>query len=611
MHVRAFSDGFLTVLLASLLVACAPDTGLSPYADAVPDLVRADAATGTEAPQLEGVLIDDFEDGDGQAGYAPGAWYSYDDVPNGGGSSITYTGAVGGGAAMNGPGYQSTRSLEVGFTFEQGTLPYEPYVGWGVWFADQATPLDASAFVGIAYTYRGSAHRVRVESFEVTDYDFFGMDVVDSADWQTIVVPFAQLSQSGWGTKVAFNAANLGNISFEARGNTGAQGKVNIDNLMWLTRLPATPPDMTINPPTPPPDDPITSITITHPGQARARLYLDRGYNLSGWLEAGRFAGFTYDGTYVAKLAAAGFKSLRLPIDLDLYVLSTTGTGDAMDVVVHDDLFLVLDAFVAWTAAAGISLTIDYHEYDDSLDQANPASLDLAVALWRKVAARYAGNPREDLFYELLNEPELSFGGTPPTQDGWTALATRMIAAIRASDTFHSILFGDTDYYGIGPLSHRQPLADDNVIYVFHDYEPFIFTHQGASWASMASTHDLPYPYSAERWSAYYGDLGFNASMPSWILEAAQSYYRTGNRAYVRNQMVQAKRWAVAHNVPVICNEFGAYERTSRLEDRARYLADVVSIFEELEIPWQEWFLIMDESGGVPPAYRAAMHLGQ
>jgi licheninase len=127
----------------------------------------------------------------------------------------------------------------------------------------------------------------------------------------------------------------------------------------------------------------------------------------------------------------------------------------------------------------------------------------------------------------------------------------------------------------------------------------------------MASTHDLPYPYSAERWSAYFGDLGFTSAMPSWILDAARGYYHTGNRAAIRNQMVQAKRWAVANNVPVICNEFGAYDRTSRLEDRARYLTDVVSIFEELEIPWQQWFMIMDADGNVLPEYRAALRLGQ
>ena len=607
----------LACFLSVLAAACASDPPMPLPVDggqpdaAPPDSAQRDTAQGAEALQLEGVLIDDFEDGDGQAVFLPGGWYSYDDKPNGGGSAIAYTGGVDGGAAMNGPGYDSSRSLEVTFTFNQGTLSYQPYVGWGVWFANKPAPLDASQFVGIGYTYRGSAHRVRVETFEVTEYDYFGMDMAASADWKTVVVPFAQLSQQGFGAKVAFNPQDVGNISFEARGNTGAQGKVDLDNLMFLTRLPDQPPDMTVMPPTPPADDPVTSITITHPAQARALAYLNRGYNITNWLEQDRFAGFTYDGAYVAKLAAAGFKALRLPVDLDRYIVSSTVTGDVADVVVHDDLFTVLDAFVLWTGNVGMSLTIDYHQYDQSLDKAKPETIAQAVAVWGKVAAHFAGNPRADLFYELLNEPELSMGGTPPTQDEWTAIAERMVAAIRASDTTHTILFGDVNWYGINMLSNRKPLSDGNVIYVFHDYEPFIFTHQGASWASMASTHDLPYPYSAERWSPYFGDLGFTTSMPAWILDAARNYYRTGNRSSIRNQVAQAKRWAVANNVPVICNEFGAYDRSSQLADRARYLTDVVSIFEELAIPWQQWFMIMDNAGTVVPEYRTALRLGQ
>jgi hypothetical protein len=34
-----------------------------------------------------------------------------------------------------------------------------------------------------------------------------------------------------------------------------------------------------------------------------------------------------------------------------------------------------------------------------------------------------------------------------------------------------------------------------------------------------------------------------------------------------------------------------------------------VSICEELEIPWQHWFMVMDATGAVLPDYRAAMHL--
>ena len=585
-----------------------PDSGVQLDAGP-PDAEQLD--TEQVDVKLEGVLIDDFEDGDKKAAYPGATWYQYNDSSNGGKSVLTFTGAAAGGIAMNGPGYRSSRSMEISYAFDQGTYLYKPYLGFGVWFADSTAPMDISAYVGIAYTYRGGAHRARIETFEVTDYDYLGMDLPASTDWKTVIIPFTQIRQEGFGKKVTFNPKNLGNVSFQVRGATGTQDNLWMDNLMFLTRLPDQAPDMTVMPAVPPADIPVDSIAISNPLQAKAVAYLTRGYNITNWLEQTRFAGFTYDEAYVGKLAAAGFKSLRLPIDLDLYITATSGTGDTLDVTVHDDLFTILDAFADWTAKAGISLTIDYHQYDTSLNKADPDSITKAILLWGKVAAHFAGNPRVDLFYELLNEPELSFGGTPPTQDEWTAIAERMVSAIRATDKTHTIIFGDVQWYGIVPLSTRQPLSDGNVVYAFHDYEPFIFTQQGASWANMASTHDIPYPYSADRWSPYFADLGFNLAMAPWILAAARNYYQTGNRAAIRNQILGAKRWAVANNVPVICNEFGAYDQASQLEDRARYLTDVVSIFEELEIPWQEWFMLMDSAGSVLPEYRTAMHLGQ
>jgi licheninase len=604
----------MTFLLSFPGCASPPPAGGAGLQDAGGDAGLPEARTEdaqTAPVVLEGVLIDDCEDGDDKTVFPGGAWYQYDDKSNGGGSTIAFTGAADGGIAMNGPGYESARSMEVTYTFDQGTDPYQPYLGFGVWFANADAPMDASPYVGIAYTYRGGAHRARIETFDVTDYDYFGMQLPAAASWKTAIVPFTQIRQEGYGLKATFNPKNLGNVGFQVRGSTGTQGKVAIDNLMFLTKLPNQDPDMTVMPPQPPTESPIDSIAISHPAQAKAMAYLTRGYNIANWLEQARFAGFTYGEDFVTKLANAGFKSLRLPIDLDLYIAGTSGSGDTLDVVVQEDLFTVLDSFVEWTAKAGISLTIDYHQYDTSLNKADPDSIAKAILLWGKVAAHFASNPREDLFYELLNEPELSFGGTPLTQDEWTALAEKMIAAIRASDKTRTIIFGDVQWYGIVPLSNRKPLSDGNVIYAIHTYEPFIFTHQGASWANMASTHDIPYPYSADRWSPYFADLGFNLAMEGWILSAARNYYRTGNRQTLHNQILAAKRWAVTNNVPVICNEFGAYDQTSRLEDRARYLTDVVSIFDELEIPWQQWFMIMDNQGTVIPEYRTAMRLGQ
>lgn len=565
---------------------------------------------GFAAPMLDGLLVDDFEDGD-DIPLIPGGWYGYTDVDNHGLSTLSFTGAAAGAVAMNGPGFQSQRSLEVSFTLAKGTSTIDPYVGFGASIGTDAAPYDLTNYAGVSYTYQGGAHRVQVQVSDVTDYDDFGVNLPASSVWKTVTLPFEMFAQEGWGAKAPFDRSHVRNIAFAIKGATGTSAGLKVDNLL-LTRStgPATP-DMTIQAAAPPADAVIDSIAIDNPLQAKAMKYLTRGYNVTNWLEQDRFTGFTYDESFVQKLAAAGFRSLRLPIDMDLYVSATTGTGDSLAITVSDDLWQVLDAFDTWTQAHGLSLTIDYHQYGTLPEVANPDSVQTAVLLWGEVAAHFSKNPREDLFFELMNEPELSFGGTDPTQAEWGAIAERMVTAIRAQDTAHSIIFGDVQWYGIDKLVSRDPLSDANVIYAFHDYEPFIFTHQGASWANLGAAHDLPYPYDPARWSQYYSALGFNPSMESWLLSSLKSYYRDGSRAAIRNHIVSAKRWAVTHNVPVICNEFGAYDGTSELADRARYYSDIVGVFQELQIPWQQWFMIMSADGTVIPEYRQALRLDE
>jgi licheninase len=106
-------------------------------------------------------------------------------------------------------------------------------------------------------------------------------------------------------------------------------------------------------------------------------------------------------------------------------------------------------------------------------------------------------------------------------------------------------------------------------------------------------------------------DFGLYFRADSEVMSFARDYYKAANRSALRNHVADAKRWAVAHNVPVICNEFGAYARTSQAADRVRYYTDIVSVFQELQIPWQTWYPIMDADGNlVPMELRAALGLG-
>lgn len=561
----------------------------------------------SEVPALD-LVIDDFEDGDA-ATTLGGSWYSYSDVDNGGGSLVEFPRNDAGEVTMAGEGFESERSLKVTFSFDQGTLTYDPYVGLGANLGSATAPLDLSGYTMLQYTYRGVEHSVRLETSDVADYDYHGVLLPASAAWKTVELPLPLFIQEGWGEKVPFDPTHVLAVSFHIRGATGETGTLEIDNLGAVEQQGETEPDMVINEPAPPAIVELESVSIDNPLQALALESLDRGYNVTNWLEQERFESFVYDEAFVAQVAEAGFRGLRLPIDLDLYVETVSGSGDDLELTLHEDLFTILDSFNAWTEANGLSFTIDFHQYDRSLDFSDPATTAEAVALWGAVAEHFADNERKDLFFELLNEPELSVAGTAPTQAQWTELAESMIAAIREHDDHHTIIFGDVEWYGIGPLSTREPLSDDNVIYAFHFYEPFVFTHQGASWANMATTHDLPFPYDPARWSDTSTELGFTPFMESWILNEMRNYYRTGNANALYNRIATAKKWAVEHNLPVICNEFGAYDGTSQLEDRVRYYTELTRIFGELEIPWQHWFMILDEEGAVIPEYRAAFGL--
>ena len=251
---------------------------------------------------------------------------------------------------------------------------------------------------------------------------------------------------------------------------------------------------------------------------------------------------------------------------------------------------MVLDSFVEWTKEYKMSLTIDYHEYDNSYNATsakNERYQAMMALMWKAVASHYASNDREDIFYELLNEPDMSNGKVKADQ--WTKAAQGIIDSIRTVDNKHTLLFGDVEWYSITKLAGRTPFTDANIIYVIHTYEPFVFTHQGADWGETAKIKNIPFPYDKKKWPEYSSELGITSNTASWVKSAVLNYYKTGNKESILNQIYTAKAWAVKNKVPVIINEFGAYNLRSTAEDRLNYLTAMREICDTLQIPWTHW----------------------
>ncbi|OWV25030.1 endoglucanase [Fibrobacter sp. UWB1] len=549
-------------------------------------------------PEGKGLLVDDFEDGDNHSATIDNYWYTYSDNDNDGASVITTPvnedGDIIAGAVNNGSKY----ALQVNYTLDKGEYAYDPYVGWGIQVAED----DANGrFGGITYWYKGGAHEVHIEISDVTDYDVHLAKVKASRTWTQAVIRFKDLVQGGWGTEVPFDAKHIRAISFQAKGNAKVTSdSLFIDNiyLQDTSEVEADKPDMTINDPViPTVEFTEAEITVTSPLQAKAMKYLNKGINFTNWLENadGKFKEFVFDETDIKLLADNGIKSLRLPIDLDLYatnrdafVKDTTGTV-ALD---FDDstLFTVLDSFVEWTGNHNMSFVIDYHEYDNSYNATSAKDnkyIQMMAETWKHVATHYAENTREDIFFELLNEPDMSAGKVTAAQ--WTVAAQAMIDSIRSVDKKHTILFGDAQWYSISLLAKRTPFTDDNIVYVIHTYEPFAFTHQGGSWTDYATIKGIPFPYNPAKWSTVSGDFGVTKSTQSYVKSNIKNYYKTGSKEAIMEQILKAKKWAATNNVPVIINEFGALNLRSTAQDRLNYLTAMREICDTLQIPWTHW----------------------
>ena len=547
-------------------------------------------------PQGLGVLVDDFEDANHESKLGD-FWYTYDDKNNGGASSIVTPLNDDGdnmpGRVNNGSNY----ALQVNYTLDRGEYEYDPYVGWGLKITEDSAN---GRFGGITYWYKGGAHEVHIEVSDVKDYDVHLAKVPASRSWKQAVIRFKDLVQGGWGEEVVFDAKHLNAISFQAKGSKSKviTDSLFIDNiyLQDTSEVEKDQPDMEIKDPVIPT---VTfteaEITVTNPLQEKAMKYLNKGVNFTNWLENadGKFKSFELGEKDVQILAENGFKSLRLPIDLDLYATNRDAFVKGTDAELKfddDTLFLVLDSFVEWTGKYNMSLVIDYHEYDNSYNTTSAKDtnyIKMMAEVWKHVAAHYAESPREDLFFELLNEPDMSDGKVSAAQ--WTVAAQAMIDAIRTVDTKHTILFGDAQWYSISLLAKRTPFTDDNIIYVIHTYEPFAFTHQGGSWTDYATIHDIPFPYDPAKWSTVSGDFGVNKSTKAYVKTNIKNYYKTGSKEAILEQILKAKKWAATNNVPVIINEFGALNLRSTAESRINYLTAMREICDTLQIPWTHW----------------------
>jgi endoglucanase len=213
-----------------------------------------------------------------------------------------------------------------------------------------------------------------------------------------------------------------------------------------------------------------------------------------------------------------------------------------------------LDDVVREARKAGLGVILDEHDF-------NPCSEDLAVcrvklsAFWSQVAPRFAKAPRSVAF-ELLNEPHAQLDAS-----AWNAFLPALLAIVRHSNPKRIVVVGPTSWNSFRELPNLKLPGDRNLLVTFHYYDPFHFTHQGASWA---------------------GEEVKNLRGVTWGSEA--------ERAAVRADFDKVAAWSKANNRPILLGEFGAYDKSGTpLDLRVAYTAAVRGEAERRGFGWAYW----------------------
>lgn len=287
----------------------------------------------------------------------------------------------------------------------------------------------------------------------------------------------------------------------------------------------------------------------------------------------------------VEYIASLGFDHIRLGFD---------------QIVVEESPFVYrertmrkLDEFVRWCVEAGVRPVLNLHKavgnYCDIPEKVllldDETLQNRFVALWEELERRYSG---ENLVaFELLNEVR------NVDADKWNALCARTLAAIRRLNRDRLVIVGGTDWNSAHVLYKMKTYDDPNVIYTFHMYEPFEFTHQrGVLQApTLYYNRALSFPCADVKRYRDYHRLVFKN-------DNTYKDFDVIDIEYLRKAMAGAKRFRDENPDKVLwLGEFGTI-RHADLESRENYMRDVISICREWGIPYCVWNYLSTPNDG-------------
>ncbi len=336
----------------------------------------------------------------------------------------------------------------------------------------------------------------------------------------------------------------------------------------------------------------------------RAAKYFRRGTNFGNYLEApkGQDWGAKYSADDFDHVKKEGFDHVRLPIAWQHY-------ASGADFRLSQEIFANVDSLVADAVQRKLGVIVNIHHFDAFTSK--PAdNRDNFLKLWRQIAEHYADQP-DLVAFDLLNEPK-----DAATTDVLNPIFADAIKLIRQSNPRRTIFVATGKWNSVFELpSLRLPDDDENLIVTVHCYEPFYFTHQGATWSGPdTKVTGIHFPGPPDKPLVIDPAMKVNAWVADWIkrYNTLPTDKNPSSPSAFRTHVTEAAEWSAYYGRPIHFGEFGCYQK-SDAESRAAYYREFRKALDEANLGWATWdwkagFRYWDEKNNRPePGMREAL----
>ncbi|TPL83311.1 glycoside hydrolase family 5 protein [Mesorhizobium sp. B2-3-14] len=313
------------------------------------------------------------------------------------------------------------------------------------------------------------------------------------------------------------------------------------------------------------------------------------------------------------RLRRTGLDFVRLPVDPGPFLAADAATRTKLLAMLDDAVAAVIDADLGIIVNVQANGATHYWNPDRMVSSTAAPEFEAYRAVVGTLAGRLQRFPSGMVALEPVNEPPQS-----RSSNVWSNVQAALLTAARASSqTLPLVVTGGCGSMvsGLAALDPEPLAAFEPILFTFHFYEPYLFSHQGAPWMRepvYRALNNVPWPASAGSLERTLASVRARMAGDTETSEAdKQAAYAETERVlkvyfdarpdrwFVDKYIGQARDWADSHGIAptrVIMGEFGALRTDARYvaapnPDRARYIADVRQSAEASGFPWAFWDL--------------------